>query len=236
MRPLISVIVPTRGRTHLLASMLLSLMSTAEDQANVEVIMRVDFDDDESIAYLRTSPFPFPFIVGPRYKGYATLGMFINEAARMSRGDLVLVINDDVEFRTRGWDARLLAHAALYPDGIFNIGVEVENADNFIFPCVSRRQVQVLDGVFDARLIYPDIGLRDVLRAFDRAVRVHDVVLRHNWQGMSVEQMVAQPMTQSTGYEALYGQCVREGIERLADYKRSTVCKVHVASVGVANG
>jgi len=215
--------------------MILSAMATADDQEHVEIIPRVDFDDDESIAYLRMSPFPAPFIVGPRYRGYATLGMFINEAARMSRGALVFVVNDDVEFRTQGWDTKLQAVAAQYADGVFNLGVEVENAENFIFPCVSRRLVHVLDGVFDERLIYPDIGLRDVLRAFDRAIRVPDVVLRHNWMGMTEDQQRVVGETQSPAYQELYGLCVREGVNKINAYLQTTLCKVHVASVGVAN-
>ena len=240
MTPRISVIVPTRQRTHLLAPMLLSVMSTAQER--VEIVMRVDVDDDESIAYLRMSPFPFPFIVGPRYNGYATLGMLINEAARMSRGELVLVVNDDVEFCTRGWDTKLLALAAQYPDGIFNIGVQVENADNFVFPCISRTLVHVLDGVFDERLVYPDIGLRDVLRAFNRAVRTEEVVIKHNWMGMTPDQQNAVGHTQTGTYHNLYALCVQEGIEKIKQHLRRSTCVVHstdfgstdFASVGVA--
>jgi hypothetical protein len=211
---MMSVIVPVRERVTLLDKMLTSLFATAQE--HVEVVLRIDVDDEDMWRYLYQRDWPYPYVVGPRYKGYATLSKFINEAARLSRGDLVLVINDDAEFVTPSWDTKLAAIAEQYSDGIFDLGVETANADNFIFPCVSRHQINLLGGVFDERLVYPDIWLRDVMLPFGRAVRVHDVEIKHNWAGQSDDQIKAgQQVHGSTSYMQLYDECVREGREQI---------------------
>lgn len=215
LKPTISVICPTRKRLAELQRMVASLKATATSGA-VELIARIDFDDQESYPFLCLNE--IPFIVGPRRDGYATLATLINEGARLATSDLVLVINDDVTFDTVGWDQRLAEHGARFPDGIFNIGVDVENAGNFVFPCVSRRLIELLGGVFDERLVYPDIWLRDVLMPFHRAVRIHDVRLSHHWKGQTPDQEHAVRMRVSSyGYEDLYQRCVLEGQAKISE-------------------
>ncbi len=203
----ISVIACTRQRVGQLAKMLDSLHATAAGP--VEVVLRVDFDDYETISYLAFRQ--VPFIVGSRLQGYATLSTLVNEAARLSTGDLVLVVNDDVEFCTPQWDRLLTTVGASYPDGLFDLGVETLNAGNFVFPCVSRRLIQILGGVFDERLIYPDIWLRDILQPFGRAIRVPEVQITHHWDGQTPDQQRACATAHSAEHQAVYQQCVIEG-------------------------
>lgn len=223
MTPHISVLVPLRERTALFDHMVQTLVSTAANPAGVEVIVRCDEDDEESLTYLRYRSMMWraqvaesAFIVGPRYRGYATLGTFINEAARLSRADLLLVVNDDVEFQTPGWDAKLVQVAQRYPDGMFDLAVDtVLNNANCVFPCQSRRQVELLGCFYDERVIYPDIWLRDVLQPFGRLIRVPEVVIAHCWNGQSPDQRGAAKIANTTDHQALYQQCVREGREKI---------------------
>lgn len=219
MKPRISVIVATRGRVALLDKMLRSLQLTAHDPTSVEVVLRCDADDNLTIHFLREQP--HLFIVGPRRNGYATLASLVNEAARLSHADLVIVVNDDAEFVTQGWDARLVEEAARYEDGIFDLGVtNVLNDENFVWPCTSRRVIDLI-GIHDERLVYSDVWLRDVMRHFDRAIRVHDVVIKHNWVGVSAEQDAARRQEDP----ALHARCVEEAAARINNA---------FASVGVA--
>jgi len=226
MTPTISVLVPTRQRTHLLDHMLTSLVITAADPGSVEVVFRIDEDDIESRTYL-TSPDLIGWltmighvyiVVGPRLNGYATLPILINEAARAATANLLIVINDDVEFKSSGWDRRLCEEARTYPDGIFNLGVNtVLNNPNFVFPCQSRRQIEALGWFYDPRLVYPDIWLRDVLMPFGRAVRVEDVIIEHQWAGQTEDQERAvQQIVSRPDYWPLYAQCVHEGRQKIA--------------------
>lgn len=201
----------------MLQQMLTSIKATASDLASVEVVLRCDFDDVVMIDYLSAHA-DARFIVGPRLSGYADLPAFANEAARLSRGELVLVVNDDAVFTTPSWDLKLLDVAAQYADGLFVLGVETANAKNFIFPCVSRRHIEVFGGIFDERLVYPDIWLRDVMSPFGRAIRVHDVVVEHQWKGRSPEQEHALwHIVHADGYEALYNRCVEEGRAKIRE-------------------
>lgn len=211
----ISVIAAVRERIDLLHTMLESLYKTAYQGDQVEVILRCDFDDVEMIRYLSQRGRE-KFIVGPRMSGYASLPVFTNEAARLSKGDLVLVVNDDAEFVTPGWDVMLAKIAAQYPDGLFVIGVETANAKNFVFPCVSRKQINLMGCLFEERIVYPDIWLRDVMAPFNRAIRAYDVKVAHHWKGRSADQEQAMGVAMSQAHQNLYAKCVREGQEKVA--------------------
>jgi len=220
-RTRISVVAPVRARIALVDQMLDSVWTMAADPDRVEVVLRCDDDDAAMITHL-TSRTPDSWrtpvlVIGPHRTGYATLPAFINEAAHRSRGDLVIVVNDDAEFQTKGWDILLAERAASIPDGLFNFGIETANAGNFIFPCVSRTLINLLGFVFDERLVYPDIWLRDVLMPFGRAIRVPEVVVAHHWQGMSPDQQQAVAEVQSYAYQSLYFQCVDEGRKLVSD-------------------
>lgn len=223
MKPHISVVAAVRGRVALLQAMLDSLVATADQPDRVEVILRCDYDDAPLIDFLRARS-AHQFIVGPRVSGYASLPAFANEAARLAHADLVIVVNDDAEFQTPGWDTKLVAHAARYPDGLFVLGVETLNAKNFVFPCVSRTHIELFGGVFEDRLVYPDIWTRDVYQPFDRAVRIHDVKVAHHWQGMSADQRQALGVAQSGEHHALYTQCVNEGRAKISALLGVTAC------------
>jgi hypothetical protein len=212
---MITVMVPTRGRTQLLHMMLNTLFATVSDQANVEVIARVDEDDQETVRYLFDRG-QVKVLVGPRL-GYDHVPHMFNEIAAASSGELILAGNDDLEFQTPGWDRLLEQAAAKYPDGIFDLGVDDRlNNANYCFPCVSRRVVDLLGFFFDDRLLYPDIWLRDVMIPFGRAVRVDEVVIAHHWQGMSEDQTQAVYATNTERHRELYEQCVNEGRDKIA--------------------
>jgi hypothetical protein len=225
-KPRISVILPTRGRTGLLNRMLESLVMTADDPSRVEVVLRVDDDDTETLVYLHeqarttwaTMLHRLFCVTGPRLNGYASTPTFINEAAAAATADLLLLNNDDVAFHTHGWDRRLVEEAAKYPDGIFDLCVDsVVNNPNCVFPCQSRRQMDLLGGFCDQRLIYIDIWLRDVLAPFGRVIRVDDVRIEHQWTGRTPDQERALHDIVCTGaYDQLYTQCVTEGRARIA--------------------
>lgn len=205
-QPSVSVVAAVRGHVDELSRMLESIRKT--QSSSVEVVIRCDSDDAEVIRFL--AEVSVTTVIGPRYCGYASCGVFLNQAARVSRGRLVFVSNHDLVFETSGWDARLLEHARRYPDGMFVLGVETLNAENFPFTCVSRKFVQVTGGVVDERLIYTDVAVRDAMAQNGRAVRVQDVAVRHEWRGMSQDQAEWQRYTTRPSYQKFYDKCVQE--------------------------
>src|SRR5688500_3975446 len=99
MRPLFSLIVPTRGRPAQLRRMLESVARTASHPERIEVVLVVDADDPASLV---THPrLTVRQVVGPPGR---TMGALNNAGFVASAGDFVMLLNDDVIVRTRGWD------------------------------------------------------------------------------------------------------------------------------------
>lgn len=178
----ISILLPTRGRSKQLDKTIKSIRRNADQPSKVEIIFRCDVDDQETLSYLSSNN--EIFIAGPREKGYASLPKFMNQCARLSTGDIIMMFNDDAIIETKGWDSKLISCANKFPDGIFNIGVNTGLNDNlFPFSIVSRVFMNALGYVNDERLLFSDIFLLDVLEGFERTIRLKEVMFKHNWAG-----------------------------------------------------
>jgi hypothetical protein len=183
----ISVLVPTRARSGYLKQMLESYNATLIDKETSEIIFRCDDDDPDSAALVRR--LGYRCVVGPRRLGYRSLPTFYNEMLKQASGDLLLCGNDDMVFRTRDWVGLILDFANQYPDGLFNIGVTTGlNDDKFPFSIVSRKLTELMGLINDPRLLFSDIFLLDVARAFDRSMRITTVEIAHDWAGHSDDQ------------------------------------------------
>lgn len=225
MMPRLAVIVPTRGRVALLDRMFASLQATTWRPQQLEVLLKVDDDDAETLDYLRGRVVAWRqwIVVGPRLQGYRSLPLFVNQLARLSTANLLFVINDEAIFRTFGWDQVLWEAAKRYPDGVFDLGVSTVQADDqFCFPCTSRRILELLGGIHDERLLFNDLWLRDVLEFFGRAVRVSEITIEHDWCGNHPDRTwnerqveCVATMKASPSYAALHLACVMEAVDRL---------------------
>lgn len=111
MRPLFSLIVPTRGRPAQLRRMLNSVADTAAHPEKIEVLLVVDGDDPASVV---THPrLSVRHVVVPPGR---TMGALNNAGFAASSGKYVMLLNDDVVVRTRAWDAIALTCFARFPD------------------------------------------------------------------------------------------------------------------------
>ena len=135
MRPLFSLIVPTRGRPAQLADMLGSVASTAANPERVEVLLVVDADDPASL--LRDSRLSVRHVVVPPGR---TMGELNNAGYRASAGTYVMLLNDDVVVRTSGWDAIALGCFRRFPDPFVLIHVNDTLMRDHLctFPITSR--------------------------------------------------------------------------------------------------
>lgn len=100
---MISILTPTRNRPNELRRMVRSVFDTAEDANGVEICFYVDQDDELSIPEINRLIDEGYFVgwrVGPRM----VLTRCWNELLQDARGELVMQGNDDVVFRTQGWD------------------------------------------------------------------------------------------------------------------------------------
>jgi hypothetical protein len=111
MRPLFSLIVPTRGRPAQLRRMLDSVARTASHPERIEVVLVIDADDPASLATHSCLAIRHA-VVPPGL----TMGALNNAGFAVSAGDYVMLLNDDVIVRTRGWDAIAVGCFRRFPD------------------------------------------------------------------------------------------------------------------------
>lgn len=112
MSPMISVLLPTRKRIHMLEHSLTSLIHKARHPEHLEILIAYDDDDEISDAYF-SSPDWSRFISSwpvihrifrvPRW-GYHELHRYVNMLAQHSEGDWILFWNDDALMETDSWD------------------------------------------------------------------------------------------------------------------------------------
>ena len=184
----ISVLVPTRHRVHRLKTLLASWQETVRDKEQAELVFRVDDDDVETLGFLED--LPHKVVSGSRRQGYRSMPSFFNELFMYaSTGDVLMCGNDDMAFRTVGWPAMVLAAANEYPDGLFDFGVSTLNETHYPFSIVSRRAASQMGFLWDPRVYWGDVFLRDVMAAFGRTIMLPSVHVEHDWVGQNPDQV-----------------------------------------------
>lgn len=179
----ISLLLPTRGRAELLRRFLESVLARSERPDLVEVVAYADEDDPSSHGF-QVEGLEVRTIVGPR----VSMGEYNTACFEQSRGDIVVLGNDDVVIQTRGWDRKLREmHAAMqdqiylaYPNDLF------KGRDLSAFPILSRRTCQILGRPFphEYRGAFIDYHLLDIFKRLEcrghpRLIYLEDVVFEH---------------------------------------------------------
>ncbi len=165
----ISILVPTRGRPIRLLDFLQSIIHTTTDLSSVEVVLAIDEDDhsydemkwpDAHLKIVRT--------IAPQ----ASMGILNTRCLDNSTGKLILLGNDDVVFRTKGWDQIIVEESKRYPDGIFLMFAKdgIKNAAFPCFPILSKECCSLIEDPFPK--IYQGDGIDSHL--FDIFLRLND--------------------------------------------------------------
>lgn len=110
---MISLLTPTRHRPELFKQMLASLRDTAKTE--VEVVAYVSEDDWALPVYRNIQR--VKMLVGPNI----ILAEKANECWRAASGDICMTGNDDIAFRTPGWDQMIEEAFAACPDKIIMV-------------------------------------------------------------------------------------------------------------------
>ena len=179
----ISLLLPTRGRAELLRRFLESVLARSERPDLVEVVIYADEDDPSSHGF-QVEGLEVRTIVGPR----ASMGDYNTACFERSRGDIVVLGNDDVVIQTRGWDRKLREmHSAMqdrvylaYPNDLF------KGRGLSAFPILSRAACQMLGEPFPRayRGAFIDYHLLDIFKRLERRghprlIYLEDVVFEH---------------------------------------------------------
>ena len=107
MKNLVSIILPTRKRFDVLLKSVKSLYDRATQQEHIELLLRFDEDDVESIrrvSELDNITKNYKYVIGDRLDGYYSLDVFVRELCEISTGEFLLLWNDDALMMSSGWD------------------------------------------------------------------------------------------------------------------------------------
>ena len=142
MKNLVSIILPTRKRFDVLLKSVKSLYDKATQQEHIELLLRFDEDDVESIrrvSELDNITKNYKYVIGDRLDGYYSLDVFVRELCEISTGEFLLLWNDDALMMSSGWDD----YVSLYLGETCCIQMG-NNHFPYIFPIISRDIFEVL--------------------------------------------------------------------------------------------
>lgn len=198
--PLVSFLIPTRGKEKLLMKSIKSLLDRASGIESWEVIIIIDNDDFKTlntISEIESLFEKYSFcdckISISEPKGYINLDYYYNKAAKLSTGELVCVWNDDVVMNSFHWDLLLRGDSERWPEKMCFMPIEVNiglpqwintHTTNFGgFPIVRKSWLDLLgylvadyrvdSYIFNVCLISPSIHYEQCRLC----------VTHHNWDG-----------------------------------------------------
>ncbi len=124
--PLVSIIIPTRDRIELLAACVDGLLHRTNYQAIEVLIVDNDSRSSDALAYFATIQ------ADPRVRVIAAAGPFNyselnNRAATQARGEILLLLNNDIKVIEGDWLRELVSHAMRHDVGA--VGAKLLYAD-----------------------------------------------------------------------------------------------------------
>lgn len=180
---MISILTPTRNRPVEIQRMVESAIETATGE--IEFLFRMDSDDRTEHALgpqrLKSGKLARLFTLnGPRER---MMTKFWNDLLPHANGDILLQGNDDIVFRTNGWDALVQAEFDKVSDKILLVGGDdgMNHGRAIPHPFVSRKWVDTV-GYFIAPYFESDYGdtwLEQVSMALGRRVYLPNVLIEH---------------------------------------------------------
>lgn len=107
----ISILLPTRGRTEVLKTSIMTLLDNVKDPTCLELLFGLDEDDNNVIEYIKTELAPILQEQGVESRanifkplGYENLHNYVNTLAQSATGEWLFFWNDDCLMQTKDWD------------------------------------------------------------------------------------------------------------------------------------
>lgn len=183
MKKRISLLLPTRGRPELVERFLQSVIAQSTHPELIEVILCVD-DDDLKSHGISSNELALKLIIVPRQ----TMGAYNAICLEHATGEITIAVNDDIIIRTKGWDEKVRALDARYPDGIY-LGYAndlFKGRKLCTFPILSRETCAALTDPYPKlyKGAFIDVHLMDIFRrlekrAYPRMAYAEDIVFEH---------------------------------------------------------
>lgn len=179
-----SLILPTRKRVKKLSRLLDSIKKTTKYLNRLEIILFVDEDDPES-QKITDRDLVINIIVGQRG---LTMGRITRTCYQASRGRWIMLLNDDVIFRTRNWDVSVRLAFNKYDDEILLVyGNDLFQREKMAsFPIFTRTVAEILGKICPSEYerVFIDLHIFDVFKKLqslgeDRILYLPDLVFEH---------------------------------------------------------
>jgi len=161
-QPLVSFLVSTHNRANMVLNLLRSIASTASENAKYEVILRVTYDDRETLRIARSfyNICVFRMLVSWPLDGYDSVPYFVQEMSRLACGKWSWLVGDDCEFRGGDWHYHMqnlpLDSCTVSPEWTVLNTSGYQNVPRGPFPCIPtwwlRENVEKLGSPLDASI------------------------------------------------------------------------------------
>ncbi len=135
---IISLLMPTRHRVQRAGLFLQSIVDTADNLLDIEVVLTIDDDDQDSQQICSPHPgLKIIKIVGPR----ASMGELNTRCLKSATGQIIMLVNDDIIIRTKSWDSYFIENSKVFEDEIYLIHTKDGMRDSRLpmFPVLSRK-------------------------------------------------------------------------------------------------
>ncbi len=104
---MISILCPTRKRTNGLKRMWESAVDTADSSDDLELVLYVDYDDEETIDFLR-SDLPEAMVIISNSEKPEIYSNLHNICCQKCTCDIFMSAADDIVFRSSSWDSDII--------------------------------------------------------------------------------------------------------------------------------
>lgn len=177
----ISLLVPTRARPSNLVRLFASIDATAFSLDHLELILRIDKDDTTTDITSLQRQFPNFNLVAIYGNKPTYLSDAYNEMARVSSGDVVGYMADDIVFTSSHWDLAVLNWYRRIEDGILLLYFARSYRDLPMHGFVGRRAINLLGSLFPTGYYHGflDYYLWDVFMRCGRSLNDPDYHLDH---------------------------------------------------------
>ena len=181
----ISLLCPTRQRIENTNRLITSLATTAYHPERIELLFYIDNDDPVIDDYRKLIEGwqghlgRIEAIYGPPI----SVSKSWNDIAKIAKGDILKMSNDDLIYRTGGWDDVLDREVKKYPDDIYCMWFNdmLHRQRMCTFPIISRKWYDTVGyfapGVF--AFFYNDTWVHDIAKRIGREHYIDEVIQEH---------------------------------------------------------
>jgi len=227
----IALLVPSRERIDKKKSLIKSIKNTVSDINNIKLYFGTDLDDPtrNEVLQLKSENDFVEMVDIDNHGTFMNLGVLWNICAKAAKEDILSMIGDDMEFRTKGWDKSILDEFTPPKCPADNFKMvhcyDGRHGKRIAVNAFIHRSYYEINGYF-MREEFPvdkvDIWLQQIFKAFDRLVYRGDIHIEHlHWSfGKSLKDNTVKRMRASNAEKVSTEMWIKTLPQRLEEAER----------------